>query len=93
MKANRKYSNSDQTCTRIKIDFTINSNHITSTIIILINREKEINKSSVIKELRMNLFNLILRKSNIKALELEDEMNLPLHIPFPPLRMDKKQEN
>jgi hypothetical protein len=44
-------------------------------------------------ELRMNLFNIILRKANIKALELEDEMNLPLHIPFPPLRMDKKQEN
>ena len=44
------------------------------------------------EELRMNLFNLILRKSNIKALELEDEMNLPLHIPFPPLKIDKKQE-
>jgi len=43
-------------------------------------------------ELRMSLFNLILRKSNIKALELEDEMNLPLHIPFPPLKMEKKEE-
>ena len=56
MKANRKYKNSDQTCTRIKIDFTIDSNHITSIIIIMINREKEINKSSVIKELRVNLW-------------------------------------
>ncbi|MCK4647348.1 hypothetical protein KAT24_00255 [Candidatus Pacearchaeota archaeon] len=44
-------------------------------------------------ELRMSLFNIILRKSNIKALELEDEMNLPLHIPFPPLKIDNKKEN
>ena len=44
-------------------------------------------------DLRLSLFNIILRKSNIKALELEDEMNLPLHIPFPPLKIDHKQEN
>ncbi len=44
-------------------------------------------------DLRLNLFNAILRKSNIKALELEDEMNLPLHIPFPPLKIDDKKEN
>ncbi len=44
-------------------------------------------------ELRISLFNVILRKCNIKALELEDEMNLPLHIPFPPLKVDHKQEN
>ncbi len=45
------------------------------------------------EELRLSLFNVILRKANIKALELEDEMNLPLHIPFPPLKIDHKQEN
>ncbi len=44
-------------------------------------------------ELRLNLFNIILRKSNIKALELEDEMNLPLHIPFPPLKIDHKEKD
>ncbi len=44
-------------------------------------------------ELRISLFNVILRKCNIKALELEDEMNLPLHIPFPPLKIDSKEEN
>ena len=44
-------------------------------------------------ELRMSLFNMILRKSNLKALELEDEMNLPLHIPFPPLKINHKEEN
>ena len=45
------------------------------------------------EDLRLNLFNIILRKSNIKALELEEEMNLPLHIPFPPLKVNTKQEN
>lgn len=36
------------------------------------------------------LFNIILRKSTIKALQLEEEMNLPLHIALPSVR---KQEN
>jgi len=43
-------------------------------------------------ELRLSLFNVILRKSNIKALELEDELGLPLHIPFPPLKIDRKEK-
>ena len=44
------------------------------------------------ESLRMSLFNLVIRKSNIKALELEDEMNLPLHIPFPSLKPEQKKE-
>ena len=42
---------------------------------------------------KMNLFNIIIRKSNIKALELEDEMNLPLHIPFPSLKAKEQEQN
>lgn len=42
------------------------------------------------EDFQMFIFNVILRKSNIKALELEDEMNLPLHFPLPSL---KKPEN
>jgi len=42
------------------------------------------------EELRIFLFNIILRKVNIKALELEEEMNLPLHIPLPVLKKQKK---
>ena len=40
---------------------------------------------------KIDLFNVILRKANVKALELEDEMNLPLHIPFPTLKKPKKE--
>jgi len=32
---------------------------------------------------RMGLFNFIMNKCNIKALQLEDEMTLPLHVPMP----------
>ena len=42
-------------------------------------------------ETRLILFNLILRKSNIKALQLEEEMNLPIHFKLPSLQMDKKE--
>ncbi len=34
------------------------------------------------EEFRVFVFNVILRKSDIKALELEDELNLPLHLPL-----------
>jgi len=36
---------------------------------------------------RIPLFNFIMSKCNIKALSLEDELNLPLHIPLPRLKI------
>ncbi len=46
------------------------------------------------EDFRVALYNFILRKSNLKALELEDEMNLPLHISLPFLKKEdiKKKE-
>ena len=43
------------------------------------------------EEFRISVLNLIYRKSNIKAIQLEDEMNLPIHIPLPIL--SKQQED
>ena len=37
-------------------------------------------------DFRLPLFNLIIRKSNLKALNLEDDLGLPLHIQFPMLK-------
>jgi hypothetical protein len=37
-------------------------------------------------EFKIPLFNTIFRKAGLKALELEDEMNLPLHMQMPSLR-------
>jgi len=39
---------------------------------------------------QINLFNIILRKSSIRALQLEDEMNLPLHISLPTVKQKGK---
>jgi hypothetical protein len=43
------------------------------------------------EEFRIFMFNIILRKSNIKALELEEELNLPPHIPLPTLNKENIQ--
>ena len=51
---------------------------------------KEWKDKKMSEEFRILLFNIILKKSNLKALQLEDEMNLPIHIPLPSLQ---KQEN
>jgi len=39
---------------------------------------------------KLLLFNVILKKSNLRALQLEDELNLPLHIPLPSIKDIKK---
>ncbi len=49
-------------------------------------------EKKITDDFRLTLFNLILRKSTVKALELEEEMNLPLHIPPPALKKPEKKE-
>lgn len=43
------------------------------------------------EDFRIFIFNIILRKSNIKSLQLEEELGLPPHIPMPALT--KQAEN
>lgn len=50
-------------------------------------KEKKINN-----DFKLVLFNLILKKSTIKALELEEEMNLPLHLPLPTLKNPEEKK-
>lgn len=56
---------------------------------------KDILKSWKKKELppsfNVPLFNLILKKCSTKALQLEEELNLPSHIPLPQLRPQAPQ--
>jgi hypothetical protein len=40
------------------------------------------------EDFKIPLFNLILRKSNLRAMQLEEEMNIPLHVPLPKLSKD-----
>ena len=44
------------------------------------------------EDFRITLFNIILRKSNLKALQLEEELNLPTHISLPFLKKEQKNE-
>jgi len=53
---------------------------------------KEWKKKQMPEGFRMMLFNTILRKSALKSMHLEEELNLPLHIPLPILRSDKEKE-
>ena len=43
-------------------------------------------------EIRIPLLNFIMSKCNVKALQLEDELNLPLHIPLPKLSPKKEEK-
>ena len=46
------------------------------------------------EEFRLSVFNLILKKSSLKALQLEEELNIPLHISMPFLKaQDKSQDS
>jgi len=42
-------------------------------------------------EFQTPLFNLILAKSTVKALELESELNLPFHMPLPSVKVEDKK--
>jgi len=43
------------------------------------------------EDFRVSVFNLIFRKSSLKALQFEEELNLPPHIPFPSFKASKKK--
>ncbi len=43
------------------------------------------------EEFQLSLFNTILMKSDVKALELEDDLGLPYHVPLPTLRPSNKE--
>ena len=43
------------------------------------------------EEFRLSIFNIILRKASVKALQFEEEFGLPFHIPFPSLKPQEKK--
>ena len=52
---------------------------------------KEWKDKKIPDEVRAGLFNFIMSKCNIKALSLEDEMNLPTHVPMPKIGAKKEE--
>ncbi|HKL24465.1 MAG TPA: hypothetical protein VJ912_03960 [Candidatus Nanoarchaeia archaeon] len=51
---------------------------------------KEWKNNKIPKEFKIPLFNIILKKANVKALSLEEDLNLPLHLPMPKVGRQKK---
>lgn len=85
----------DKNVLRFNFDFVINykpeTAHVTFEGLILATVDKKEHKEILAKwktkkvadDIRIPLFNLILTKCNLRALQLEDELNLPAHIPLP----------
>lgn len=44
------------------------------------------------EDFRTIVLNFIVKKSNVRALQIEEEFNLPYHIPFPTLKKSEKKE-
>jgi hypothetical protein len=61
----------------------------------LLKNWKNKNEKAIPANFRIPLFNLILRKCTPKALDLEDSLGLPFHMPLPSLGIKKesKKEN
>ena len=53
---------------------------------------KQWKDKKIANELKLPLFNIILKKSNLKSLQLEEELNLPLHIPMPSLKPEQVKD-
>ena len=50
-------------------------------------------KSQVPEEIKLSVYNTIFHKCNIKALELEEDFNLPPHLQLPYIQAAQKTEN
>ncbi len=100
-KLKQEFFKAKQDLIEIDFNYTISYNPDVGSIIlegklVLAMESKELKdalKSWESKELsddfKIPLFNLILRKSSVKAFEIEEELNLPLHMPLQ--RIQKKE--
>jgi len=96
-----KMSISDKEALKVKFNFAINySNDLAKLefegIVVFLPDDEEMKNflkswkdKKIPEESRSILFNFIMSKCNIKALTLEDEMALPLHVPLPKLKLDE----
>lgn len=52
---------------------------------------KDFKNKKMNEEFKVNVFNIILKKSSIKALGLEEELNIPSHFKLPSLKFENKK--
>ena len=91
-KKSKSFPSSPQSTPQAQIKFNGN-------IVLSVEKDelKDLEKSWKNKELpnatKIPLFNLILKKSSPKALQLQDELNLPSHIPLPMIKSMPQNSN
>lgn len=82
----------------LKYDPNIASLEFKGFILALVDKDefklitKEWKKKKIPEKIRIPLFNLILNKCNLRALQFEEEFNLPIHIPMPKLAPQQGSE-
>ena len=54
---------------------------------------KQWEEKKILSDFKLDLFNIILRRSTLKCLQLEDEISLPLHVRLPTLTISEKKES
>lgn len=54
---------------------------------------KEWKKKKISEEIKLPIINFVMSKCNLKALQLEEELSLPPHIPFPQVTGQQPQTN
>ena len=70
---------------------------LTGFIILMASKEesknllKDWSKKEISAGFRVPLFNFILKRCSTRSLQLEEELNLPLHVPMPQVKFGKKE--
>jgi len=86
----------------LNYDPKIGSVDFEGKIVVLIEKEDKITKKEIIKAwekkeinngIRVSLLNFIMIKINIQALQLEEQLGLPYHLPMPRLDIKTKEED
>jgi len=50
---------------------------------------KKWDKKNLDEELKIDIFNFIISKTSLKALQIEEDLDLPYHLPFPRIKKSK----
>jgi len=70
-------------------------------ILVIIDEKDKLTKKEIIKgwgkkeinnELRLGLLNFIMVKGNVRALQFEEDLNLPYHLPMPKLEIKTEED-
>jgi hypothetical protein len=52
---------------------------------------KQWQEKKIPEEFKLTVFNIILKKASLKAIQFEEEFNLPLHLPLPSIKPQEKK--